>query len=191
MTRSEKIKELHSQIEKLMNSKVPKCVSERIAELLPTGLPVNDEEEGLFITQVYTVGEYNSVLLLYDKKYESSLHKYGTYEELLYSYKKVTPGVLKEHRVRSDRGVFNNIKDYGKKSKIDSNPESNVFLIKRIDWDNLKYDGYKVSYTIYVYNRNNFIESNRRENMKNVISKAKEEMTKGMNYTNGDKSEIN
>ena len=52
MTRSEKIKELHSQIEKLMNSKVPKCVSERIAELLPTGLPVNDEEEGLFITQV-------------------------------------------------------------------------------------------------------------------------------------------
>ena len=82
MTRSEKIKELHSQIEKLMNSKVPKCVSERIAELLPTGLPVNDEEEGLFITQVYTVGEYNSVLLLYDRKYESSLHKYGTYEEL-------------------------------------------------------------------------------------------------------------
>ena len=191
MTRSEKIKELHSQIEKLMGSKVPKCVSERIAELLPTGLPVNDEDEGLFITQVYTVGEYNSVLLLYDKKYESRLHRYGTYEELLYSHKNVIPGRLKEHRIRSDRGTFNNSKDYGKKSKIEVNPDSNIFLIKRTEWDNLKYDGYKISYTIYIYNRNNFIEANRNRNMNNVISKAKEELAKGMNYTNGDKSEIN
>ena len=62
------IKALHKELEKTIDGKLPKFVSERIHSLIPKKFRSNSQEQYVFITQVYTSGEYKSVLSLYDKK---------------------------------------------------------------------------------------------------------------------------
>lgn len=184
------IKALHKELEKTIDGKLPKFVSERIHSLIPKKFRSNSQEQYVFITQVYTSGEYKSVLSLYDKKYESRLHRYGLKEELIFSFRTVKPGLILDHRIRTPRGRFVHTKDIIDPLIGDSNV-SNVMLIKRTEWDSHESDDIKESYTIFIYNRNNFIEASRVKSAQDTISKIKKEMSKErIGQTDGECNQI-
>lgn len=184
------IKVLHKELEKTIDEKLPKFVSERIHSLIPKKFRTNSQDQYVFITQVYTSGEYKSVLSLYDKRYESRIHSYGVKEELLFSYRSVKPGLLLDHRIRTPRGRFVQTKDSIEPAIFDQD-SSNVMLIKHTQWNNHESDDIKESYIIIVYNRNNFIEASRTKNAQDTIKKIQYEMSKErIGQTDGECNQI-
>lgn len=185
-----KLKELHKTLESYMEDEVPYCVTERIGKLLSDKHDSDDEKVYIHISRVVTAGEYRSALSLYDKKYESKLHSYGIFEELLFSYKKVIPGLIKEHRIRNSKGMFEQSKDsYGPTRICDK--DNNIMLIRSTRWDSNKFEGKEVSYTIYIYSRNCKAENKRLENAKEAISKLKNFKSEGLIMNVSDSFEIN
>jgi len=168
------IKQLYDQISALYGKGLPKKVISDIMRLIPKKLEADEDvyDKYVYLNQLYTFGEYKSCISLYDKCYSSPIHSYGEKEELIYSYKKVDPGLIKDHRIRNDRGRFIHTKDTIEAKRLDQDV-SNVFLIKRTIWDSMKYDKKMVLYTIYVYNHNNRAENQRKEQAKTALAQMK------------------
>ena len=167
-----KLKVFHKELEKTADEKLPLWISRRILELVPIR-PGQTTKEYLFINQVYTEGEFASVLTLYDKKYDSPLHEYGVKEELLLSYQPVKPGLLKEHRIRNAKGRYEQTSETIAPQNINIK-KTNVMLIKRTEWDSFKEPKTVESYTIFVFNRNNFVLEARSQELKGAIKQAQE-----------------
>lgn len=169
------VKSLYDELSKLYGEPLPKQVVIDILNHIPKELSDDEDAYGryVYLTQVYTFGEYRSSLSLFDKCYESRIHTYGEKEELVYSFLPVTPGVVKDLKIRNNKGLFNHTTEtiapgnlkYGK---------SNIYLIRRTIWDSLKYDKKMVTYTIYIYNHDNFIESARKKQSEETLQKMKE-----------------
>ena len=172
VTMDVKLKAFHKELEKTADEKLPLWISKRILELVPI-LPGQTTKEYLFINQVYTEGEFASVLTLYDKKYDSPLHEYGVKEELLLSYQPVKPGLLKEHRIRNAKGRYEQTSETIAPQNINAK-KTNVMLIKRTEWDSFKEPKTVESYTIFVFNRNNFVLEARNQELKDAIKQAQE-----------------
>ena len=168
------IKALYDQISKIYGTNLPKKVVKDIMLQIPKELGTDEDayDRYVYLNQLYTYGEYKSCLLLYDKLYKSNIHTYGEKEELVYSYKAVTPGIIKDHRVRNERGRFVHTTDTQDAKKLDLN-QSNIFLIKRTIWDTMKYDKKMVLYTIYVYVHNNAVENQRKLQAETTLADMK------------------
>jgi hypothetical protein len=182
------IKDIHSQLEKLTNQKLPNWVSNRISNLIPAKSE-SGEEVYIYTNLIFTMGELISNLTLLDKQYESRIHTYGTIENLLFSYHDFKPGLMLDHRVRNPKnGMF--VQKRTSFEPIKSPEESNIFLIQTKEWDSYKYDGVRESYTILVYNHNNEIEKQRLANAEQAIKKLQDEysQTMGGPKNNGDQS---
>jgi hypothetical protein len=182
------IKDIHSQLEKLTNQKLPNWVSNRISNLIPAKSE-SGEEVYIYTNLIFTMGELISNLTLLDKQYESRIHTYGTIENLLFSYHDFKPGLMLDHRVRNPKnGMF--VQKRTSFEPIKSTEESNIFLIQTKEWDSYKYDGVRESYTILVYNHNNEIEKQRLANAEQAIKKLQDEysQTMGGPKNNGDQS---
>ena len=172
-----KLKKFHKELEKTAEERIPLWVSKKLISLIPE----RDEgstEDYVFISQVYTLGEYTSVVTLYDKLYKSPLHEYGTKEELLFSYRNIKSGLLKEHHIRNERGKFDDIQESIKPSNL-TDKVCNVMLIKRTEWDSYKVPSKSESYTIIVFNKSNFVIESRKQELAQTINKAKEYNKKG------------
>lgn len=173
----EKLKKFHKELTNLIDESLPRWVGSQILDSIPKEYNREDENaQYVYMTRLYTEGEYKSVLMLYDKKYESRIHQKGVKEELLFSYRPITPGVLKDHRIRNERGLFVHTTEEMKPSKI-APKQSNVFVIKKTMWDSNLYDGFRYEYTIYGYREDpkfineKQIESNAiLENLKNQLN---------------------
>jgi len=172
-----KLRVFHKELEKTADERLPLWISKRILELVPIR-PGQTTKEYLFINQVYTEGEFASVLTLYDKKYESPLHEYGIKEELLLSYQNVKPGLLKEHRIRSASGRYEQVSETIAPQNINGK-KVNVMLIKKTEWDSFKDPKTVEYYTIFVFNKNNFVLAARNQELKKAIKQAQEYSTEG------------
>ncbi len=172
-----KLKEFHKELEKTAEERIPLWVTRKLISLIPER---NEEstEDYVFISQVYTLGEYTSVVTLYDKLYKSPLHEYGTKEELLFSYRDIKSGFLKEHHIRNSKGKFDDIREDLKPSKL-NDKQCNIMLIKRTEWDSYKEPSTRESYTIFVFNKNNFFIASRKQELAQTINKAKDYIKKG------------
>ena len=127
------------------------------------------------MNRLYTDGEYKSVLLLYDKIYESRIHQKGIKEELLFSYRPIVPGLLKDHRIRNARGLFTHTSEEAKPSKI-VDKQSNIFLIKRTSWDSNLYDGYHYEYIIYGYKQDKKFVNEKQVESKIILKQLKDQL---------------
>ena len=175
------IKALYDQISKIYGKNLPKKVVVDILHKIPKNLTDDEDayDEYVYLNQLYTYGEYKSCLALYDKLYHSNIHDYGEKEELVYSYKPVIPGIIKDHRVRNDRGRFVHTTETQDAKKLDLN-KSNIFLIKRTIWDTMKYDKKMVLYTIYIYVHNNAVENQRRLQAETTLANMKKSFEENM-----------
>ena len=175
------IKSLYDEMSKIYGEGLPKQVAVNVLSHIPKTLDKDEDPYGqyVYLTQVYTYGEYNASLSLFDKCYESKIHSYGEKEELVYSYKPVVPGVIKEHKIRNNRGLFTHTTENISPKNL-SYKSSNIYLIRRTIWDSLKYDKKMVTYTIYIYNHNNFIESSRKKQVEETIQGLKDSLNKSV-----------
>ena len=167
---------LKKELEMVMDEQIPDYVSEKIIELIPSKYK-NTEDPCVFISQVSTFGEYRSLLLLYDKNYQSRLHNYGIQERLLFSYRDIEPGCIKDYRLRTLRGTFKTENDCFQASGLEAD-QSNIILIQVEEWDSNLYDGKKTTFDIIVYNQNNLFEQARKIQASTVIKNLKEELQK-------------
>ena len=174
--------ELQKELESILEEEIPSYISEKIISLIPSEYKKCDDEVHVKIDQVYSAGEYSSLLLLYDKSYESRLHSYGVKEELLFTYQDVVPGLLKEHKRRTNTGRFEKISEKCQPTKINSDI-SNIMLIKSTEWDTNIYDDKKVCFNIIVYNKDNYLELSRRQHAEKVLSEIKEIINKDSKET--------
>ena len=117
----------------------------------------NPDKGNIYIHQVYTYSEYKVLLTLTNKKYKSRLRNYGTIEELIYSYLKVTPGVDKYYRMINSSGKFITEKDK-QDPLVPIDRTSNIIIIKTTQWDSLKPENDEIRFDVYVYYRNNIFE---------------------------------
>ena len=189
--KSESLKKLQKDLEKMLDGeKIPKYVAENILKAIPKDYNRNDEhEQYTYMNRLYSFGEYKSTLLLYDKKYESRLVQKGVKEELLFSYRPIEPGLLKEHRIRNKRGLFENVTEETKPSKI-TDKQSNIFLIKKTSWDSNTYDGYKYDYIIYAYKENMKFVNNKQAESNAILNDLRKQLNiKTINESEGDLSE--
>ena len=173
------VKALYDELSKVYIGKLPKHVASDILHRIPKEIGANEDDYGkyVYITQVYTSSEYKSTLLLFDKHYCSPLHDYGEKEELVYSYRHVTPGLIKDHKIRNKRGRFDHITEtLEPKMKNPRAAKSNVLLIKRTQWDSLKYDNVLITYTIYVFSANSTYESLRRIQSENTLAHLSQQL---------------
>ena len=173
------VKALYDELSKIYTGRLPKHVAVDILSHIPKELGTNEDDYGkyVYVTQVYTASEYRSTLLLFDKHYCSPLHDYGEKEELLYSYRHVTPGLIKDHKIRNNRGRFEHTTDtLEPKIGITKASKSNILLIKRTQWDSLKYDNVLVTYTIYVYCANAYFEVQRLMQAETTLANLKKEL---------------
>ena len=165
-----RLRTFHSVLQKDLDEKISFRVVEKINELIPGTEGV---ETYIYYNHLDTFGELKSTLCLFDKSYESPIHKYGTKETLLYAYRKVTPGLIYDHRARTDRGSY-------RSEKKDSNPipgdkrKSNILLIKTESWDTNKIE-HKEYYTIFVYKYNPNAEHIKIEDMNKQLASLKEQ----------------
>ena len=188
--KQEKINKFHKELETLIGEKIPKFVSRQILESIPKENNRTDENaQYTYLNRVYTFGEYRSILYLYDKKYESKLHQKGVKEELLFSYRPITPGLLKDHRIRNNRGLFEHVSEEIKPSKI-TDKNYNIFVIKKTSWDSNLYEGYHYEYTIYGFKADmKFINKQQAESQL-VINKLKKDLNiKSLDESEADVSE--
>lgn len=169
------VKSLYDELNKLYGEQLPKQVATDILNHIPRELGDDEDAYGkyVYLTQVYTFGEYSASLSLFDKCYESRIHSYGEKEELIYSYLRVTPGVIKDHKIRNNKGLFNHTTETTAPGNLKYG-KSNIYLIRRTIWDSLKYDKKMVTYTIYIYNHNNFIEESRKKQSQDTLQRMKE-----------------
>jgi hypothetical protein len=166
------IKTLYDQISGIYG-KVPKKVVSDLLKHIPKELESDEDayDSYVYLNQLYTYGEYKSCLALYDKAYHSNIHDYGEMEELVYTFRSVTPGLIKDHRIRNDRGRFIHTTET-LNPKVERN-KSNIFLIKRTIWDNMKYDKKMVLYTIYVYVHDSAVENQRKLQAETTLANLK------------------
>lgn len=180
---------VHTQLESLMEEKLPCWVVRRINNLIPKK-DNSGQDVYIYINAIHTSGELISSLTLLDKKYESRMHQYGSKEELLFAYRDIKPGLILNHRVRDPiNGRF--VQSNNRFEPVKSNEASNVFLIKETEWNNYKYDGIKESYTILVYNHNDAIEEARKKNIDEVVEKLQKEYVNTMGGSSNDSTESN
>ena len=172
------VKTLYDQISEIYGRGLPKKVVSDITKLIPKTLEPDEDvyDRYVYLNQLYTYGEYKSCISLYDKRYSSPIHEYGEKEELIYTFRKIEPGLIKDHRVRNDKGRFVHTKETIEAKKLDQDV-SNVFLIKRTIWDTMKYEKKMVLYTIYVYNHSTRAEIQRKEQAKTALDQLKITLT--------------
>jgi len=180
------VKSLYDQISKIYGENLPKQVVVDILGKIPRKLEEDEDayDQYVYLNQVYTYGEYKSSLSMYDKRYYSPMHDYGEKEELIYSYRYVIPGLIKDHKIRNNRGRFNHESQSYEATHVDIN-RSNIYLIKHTIWDSIKFDKKMVTYKIYVYCHNNAIESQRRKEAETTLNGLKQSLSEKGQLTNG------
>lgn len=168
------IKDLYDSIQKIYGQSLPRQVATEVARLIPKELSPDEDayDKYVYLHGIYTIGEYMSSLSMYDKCYSSPMHQYGELEELLYSFKPVSPGLVKDHRIRNSRGKFVHTTETIEPKQLNIT-QPNVFLIKRTIWDSLKYDKKMITYSIYVYKHNAQVESQRRKQAEETLANMK------------------
>lgn len=168
------VKDLYDSIQKIYGRSLPRQVVSEVARLIPKELSPDEDayDKYVYLHGIYTFGEYMSCLSMYDKCYSSTLHQYGELEELLYSFRKVVPGIVKDHKIRNNRGRFVHTTETKEPKQINQT-QSNVFLIKRTIWDNLKYDKKMITYSIYVYKHDEQMEAQRRKQAEETLANMK------------------
>ena len=173
----QEVKTLYDEIQAIYDESLPKTVVSKLLALIPKQLGPDEDPYGkyVYLNKICTYGEYKASLLLYDKHYCSALHDYGEKEELLYSYKTVTPGIMKDYKIRNSRGMFNHTYDMQEVKKLDLN-KSNIYLIKRTIWDSFKYEKKLVTYTICVYSHDSNVENQRKQQAETTLARMKDEL---------------
>lgn len=177
----DEVKKMYDQISELYGKGLPRQVVVDLLSKIPTEIGPDEDAYGkyVYLTAVYTVGEYMSTLSLFDKRYHSLLHEYGELEELLYSYQYISPGLIKDHKIRNEKGRFIHTALNTDAKKVNPNVP-NVYLIKRTSWDSIKSDKKMVTYTIYVYNQKSEKETERRRQVENTLGGMKKSMRSSM-----------
>lgn len=175
--KSESLKKFHKDLEKMVDGEsIPRYVSENILKSIPKEINRSDDNnQYVYMNRLYSAGEYRSVLMLFDKVYESRIHQKGVKEELLFSYRPVTPGLLKDHRIRNPRGLFTHTSEDTKPTRVDEK-NINIFLIKKTMWDSNLYDGYKYDYTIYVYKNDPKFENQKQIESNAILDRLRNQL---------------
>lgn len=145
-----KVKEKKKTIE-LISKVYGKPVHYKLIKKLFSSIPTTlADEKHVEILTLKSYNEYKTYLLLYDKMYLGKSHDYGEKEELVFSIvRNIKPGLVKEHRIRNDRGIFKNDNEVIEPCVEDT---PNILLIKSHIWDSLKDESDKTIYTIVIYN---------------------------------------